>query len=128
MRMSAPDTHAPTTIFIVDDEPMLLDLAKTILGPVGFNVRTYRDPQKALEDYREAKPEVVVTDYAMVGMNGMEVVRECRRINAGQKIMLLSGTVDESVYAGEESKPDVFLAKPYQIREFVEAIQKLAKR
>ena len=34
------------TIFVVDDEPMLLDLAAAILQPLGFNVRTFRDPQK----------------------------------------------------------------------------------
>jgi hypothetical protein len=39
----------------------------------------------------------------------------------------VSGTVDETIYAGATEKPDRFLAKPYQIRDFVEAIQTLAK-
>ncbi len=125
--MSAPDANQPITIFIVDDEPMLLDLAKSVLGSSNFSVRTFRDPKKALLEYATAMPEVVVTDYAMTDMNGMDLTRECRRINPRQKILLISGTVDESIFADEPVKPDLFLAKPYQIREFVETIQKLAK-
>lgn len=117
----------PSTIFVVDDEPMLLDLAAMILQPLGFNVRTFRDPKKALAEYPAARPAVVVTDYAMGEMNGLDLVRECKRINPRQKIILLSGTVDEDIYADAQIKPDRFLAKPYQIRDFVESIQALAK-
>jgi two-component system OmpR family response regulator len=113
------------TIFVVDDEPMLLDLAAAILQPLGFNVRTFRDPKAALTEFLTVRPTVIVTDYAMGAMNGMDLVRECRRVNSRQKIMLLSGTVDEHVYANEPVKPDRFLAKPYQVREFVELIQNL---
>jgi len=117
----------PAMIFVVDDEPMLLDLATTILQPLGFTVRTFRDPKEALAEYPAAKPAIVVTDYAMGGMNGLDLVRECKRINPRQKTILLSGTVDENIFANAQSKPDRFLAKPYQIRDFVESIQELAK-
>lgn len=117
----------PVTIFVVDDEPMLLDLAVTILQPLGFKVRTFSDPKKALAEYPAAKPAVVVTDYAMGEMNGLELVRECKRINPRQKTILLSGTVDENVFADAQSKPDRFLAKPYQIPDFVESVQSLLK-
>ena len=117
----------PATIFVVDDEPMLLDLATTILQPLGFDVRTFRDPRKALAEYPAAKPAVVVTDYLMGEMNGMDLVRECKRINPRQKMILLSGTVDENIFASTQCKPDRFLAKPYQIRDLVESIQSLVK-
>jgi CheY-like chemotaxis protein len=119
--------ETPVTIFVVDDEPMLLDLAATILQPLGFQVRTFSDPKKALAEYPAAKPAVVVTDYAMGGMSGLDLVRECRRINPRQKTILLSGTVDEKIYADAQSKPDRYLAKPYQIPDFVESIQALVK-
>jgi len=124
---STQTDDTPATIFVVDDEPMLLDLAMTILQPLGFDVRTFRDPKKALAEYPAAKPAVVVTDYAMGEMNGLDLVRECRRINPQQKTILLSGTVDENIFANAQIKPDRFLAKPYQIRDFVETIQSLAK-
>jgi two-component system, OmpR family, response regulator len=117
----------PATIFVVDDEPMLLDLAMAILEPLGFDVRTFCDPKQALAEYPAAKPAVVVTDYAMGGMNGLDLMRECKRINPRQKTILLSGTVDENIYANAQIKPDRFLSKPYQIRDFVETIQSLVK-
>ncbi|HEY3761125.1 MAG TPA: response regulator [Verrucomicrobiae bacterium] len=126
--MSAPDTHDSITVFVVDDEPLLLDLAKTILNPLGYNIQIFSDPRKALAAYPKAKPALVVTDYAMPWMTGLEVIRECRRIHPDQKTILLSGTVDEMIYASEPepTRPNQFLAKPYQVRDFIQAVQKLA--
>ena len=120
--------HASVTIFVVDDEPMLLEMAVMILEPLNFHVRTFRDPQTALSEFSAAKPrpDLVVTDYAMHTMSGMDLIRECRRIHPEQKIILLSGTVDESVYANAPVKPDRFLAKPYQVSDFVTLVQLLA--
>ncbi|MGO8764851.1 MAG: response regulator [Limisphaerales bacterium] len=123
--MSATHHQHPPTIFIVDDEPMLLDLAQTLLVPLGFDVRVYSDPRKALAEFAAARPSLVITDYAMGGLNGMDVLRECRKLNPRQKVVLLSGTVDESIFANDSYKPDHFLAKPYQVRDFVELVQKL---
>ena len=121
-------TDAKITVFVVDDEPMLLDLASTVLENAGFSVRVFRDPQQALFEFANTKPEpdVLVTDYAMGAMNGMDLIRECRRIKPEQKIILISGTVDRSIYSNSPVKPDRFLAKPYPIDDFVQAIQSLA--
>ena len=115
-----------STIFVVDDEPMLLDLTVAILAPLGYDVRTFRDPQMALVEFPAVKPVVLVTDYAMGAMNGMDLLRKCRQINPRQKVLLLSGTVDENIYADDAVRPDAFLAKPYQISELIESVQKLA--
>jgi CheY-like chemotaxis protein len=117
---------SPATIFVVDDEPMLLDLAAALLKPAGFEVRTFRDPKAALAEFGTTKPRVLVTDYAMGDMNGLELVQQCRKINPRQKILLMSGTVNENIYAQDTDKPDAFLAKPYQVRDFVGCVQKLA--
>ena len=61
----------------------------------------------------------------MAGMNGMDLIRECKRINPQQKTILLSGTVDESIYANSPIKPDYLLTKPYQIHKLVEMIHSL---
>ncbi len=105
---------------------MLLDLAAAILEPQGFEVRTFRDPRMAMQAFPEANPLVLVTDYAMGELNGMDLIRECRRRNPQQKIILLSGTVDEGVYANDPVKPDYFMAKPYQVHTFVDLVKKLA--
>jgi two-component system OmpR family response regulator len=128
MELTKPSSGAgsPATIFVVDDEPMLLDLAVAILEPAGYDVRTFRDPQTALAEFSAGKPAVLVTDYAMGAMSGMDLLRKCRQINPRQKVLLLSGTVDENIYADDTAKPDAFLAKPYQISELIESVQKLA--
>lgn len=126
-RKNSSNVNAPVTIFVVDDEPILLDLALTILQPLGYHVQTFRDPKAALKAFPAGKPSVVVTDYAMGGMTGMDLLREFRRVNPRQKIILLSGTVDEQIYADDKNKPDRFLAKPYQIRDFVASVQTLLK-
>jgi CheY-like chemotaxis protein len=61
-------------------------------------------------------------------MTGMDLIRECRRLNPGQKMVLISGTVDENVFADAPVKPDRFLTKPYQIHELTDCVRKLVGR
>ena len=68
------------------------------------------------------------TDFAMHAMNGMDLIRECRRISPEQKILLVSGTVDEAVYRDSPFKPDDFLAKPYPARQLADSVQSLLAR
>jgi DNA-binding NtrC family response regulator len=128
MSQNTPANNLGNTpvVFVVDDEPMLLDLAAAILQPQGFEVRTFRDPRLALEEFSVVKPLVVVTDYAMGEVNGMDLIHECRRRNPSQKIILLSGTVDEGIYADDPVKPDYFMAKPYQVQALIELVRKLS--
>ena len=132
--MSQPEAHdgadSSPTIYVVDDEQMLLDLAEMILEPAGFHVCLFRDPQMALREYAatQSPPDVLVTDYAMGPMNGMDLINECKRLHPEQRTILLSGTVDESIYMQSAVKPDRFLAKPYQISKLVEVIRSLLKQ
>ena len=125
MKAAKSDPGNQPTIFVVDDEPMLLELAEAILKPLGYHIRTFRDPELALKEFSAAPPAVVITDYAMPRMTGMDLIRECRRIRPRQKIILLSGTVDEHVFADAPVKPDQFLTKPYQVQELAERVKSL---
>ncbi|HEY4417403.1 MAG TPA: response regulator [Verrucomicrobiae bacterium] len=121
----AREALKPTLIFVVDDEPLLLDLAAIIINPMGFEVRTFRDPEVALREYINEPPDLIITDYAMGRMSGMDLIRECRRINPDQKILLISGTVDEHAFAESAIRPNRFMAKPYQFVEFSNCIHEL---
>ena len=125
MPASKKTPAAVPTIFVVDDEPLLLDLAETILSPLGCHVRTFIDPEKALKEFPAAAPVVVMTDYAMGRMSGMDLIRECRRLNPKQKTILISGTVDGEVFAGAAVKPDEFVAKPYDVNKLVEMVRQM---
>lgn len=121
--MDAPD-NAKVLIYVVDDEPMLLELAATVLQPSGYEVKTFIDPTAALKAFAAAtvRPALLITDYAMHSMNGMELLRECKRIHPQQKTLLVSGTVDEAIYRNAPVKPDRFLAKPYHSKQLLELV------
>jgi len=124
---SAVRKDPPSLVYVVDDEPMLLELATVILEPLGYQVKSFRDPQTALDSFRSARPPpaLVITDYSMHNMTGMDLLEGCRRARPGQKILMVSGTVDERIYRDSAWKPDQFLAKPYQARQLVEAVKEL---
>jgi len=115
---------------VVDDEPMLLELAEAILAPLGHEVKTFRDPDSALQAYRAATvlPVVVVTDYSMQHMSGQQLLCACRRICPDQKVLMVSGTVEEDIFDKKENQPTAFLPKPYQAQELLAAVAALLPR
>jgi CheY-like chemotaxis protein len=123
---SQQDASCPR-IFVVDDEPILLELAEQILSNIRAEVQTFNNPEVALQTYTDAekRPDLIITDFAMHEMDGLALIRACRRLNPRQKILLISGTVDESVFNGTGLKPDGFLAKPYQPAALTSVVQKL---
>ena len=114
-------------VFAVDDEPMLLELLTLVLEPLGYVVRTFRDPASAVREFEAAnpKPDVIITDFAMHSMNGLDLIRDCRRIVPLQKILMVSGTVDATVYRDSPHKPDEFLAKPYPASQLADLVRSL---
>ena len=135
MSQSSAHQNGKTTdkrplVFAVDDEPMLLELAVMVVEPLGCRVMTFRDPVEAVRVFSLANPlpDLIITDFAMHQMNGLDLIRECRRINPGQKILMVSGTVDETVYKDSPHKPDVFLAKPYQTAVMAQIVNELLGR
>jgi CheY-like chemotaxis protein len=114
-------------VFVVDDEPMLLELASLIVEPLGCRVKTFRDPTTAVREFSLANPlpALVITDFAMHQMNGLDLIRDCRRINPKQRILLVSGTVDAGIFRDSPQKPDAFLAKPYQAAELADLVKAL---
>ena len=121
------ETDSRPVIFLVDDEAMLLELNAVILEPLGYRVLTFRDPVAAVRAFLAAdpRPALVVTDYAMHAMNGMEVITACRRAQPGQKFILVSGTLGETIFEDSPEKPNRFLAKPYQCKQLTELVRAL---
>jgi len=132
--MSEPKTNSPASgpnggalIYVVDDEPMLLELASVILEPLGYTIETFRSAESALRAFKvaESPPALVITDYAMHEMTGLDLVGACRQIQPRQKILLVSGTVGEDIVRDAPAKPDRFLAKPYQSKQLIDAVEAL---
>jgi CheY-like chemotaxis protein len=118
-------------IYIIDDEPMLLDLARGVLEAEGYRVKTYRNPSEALKEFRRAsqRPALILTDYQMSEMNGLELTAACRRLNPGQRVILVSGTVDTGS-CSESMDPDLpnrFLPKPYTAESLGRLVHELLR-
>ncbi len=114
-----------TLIYVVDDEPMLLELAAVILEPLGYDIKTFRSPADAVQTYKDAgkPPALIITDYAMHHMTGMDLLQACRKVHPGQRILLVSGTVGPDIFAKSAAKPNRFLAKPYHAKDLIEAVK-----
>jgi CheY-like chemotaxis protein len=118
-------TTTKPLVYVVDDEAMLLELATVILEPLGYEIATFRDPEEALEAFTHScpRPALLITDYAMHSMNGMDLIHGCRRLEPQQKVLLLSGTVGPEIFHQAAHKPDQFLAKPYHARQLIELVK-----
>jgi len=121
----------PPLVYIVDDEPVLVDLAEASLAPGGFTVKKFVDPEEALKTFAKArpKPDVLVTDYAMGKMNGLELLAKCKAHRSDLKCVLISGTVGAEVVFEAPTKMDRFITKPYQPEALLELVRRvLAER
>ncbi len=119
-----PEDHANFSVAIVDDEPHLLTMYQQLLKrreiPVSF---VANGGHAALEKFRKAKPRpsIVIIDYRMPDMNGIELMGEILRMAPGTKIIFISA--DESVrWETLRNGASAFLRKPVGIKEITESI------
>lgn len=81
----------PPHVLVVDDERVIADTLSIILSRNGFSVMTAYDGQRALELARLVSPQLLISDVAMPGMNGVELATAIKRSNPQCKILLFSG-------------------------------------
>lgn len=129
--MSVPGTTPAKDdrlIYLVDDEELLLELAEMSLLPDGYALKKFQNPQVAFESFtREpCKPSLLLTDYAMDSMNGMELSAKCKSAYPALKILMVSGTAGPEVV--DEAAPgtvDRFMAKPYNPADLASTVRSL---
>lgn len=114
-------------IYIVDDEPLLLDLAEATLTSPDYKLRKFLDPEAALDSFLEArtKPALLITDYSMGKMNGLELVEKCRAVKPDLKSILVSGTAGAEIMLGSDVKVDQFVGKPYHPTSLVDLVRRV---
>ena len=78
-------------ILVIDDEPSIRDLLDTLLSRKGYDVILTDSGQKGLEVFRRARPDVVVLDLKMPGMDGLTVLQQVRSLNPKQPVIVLTG-------------------------------------
>jgi len=105
-----------THILIVDDDPMSLKVLERHLVRAGYRVSTASDGNEALEVVLRSSPQMVIADWMMPGMNGIELCSSLRRIESGRKIYFLLVTgegEDENVVRAFDAGVDDYLLKPF---------------
>lgn len=114
-------------VFLVDDQPVLLDLAEMSLQSEGYTLKKFTDPELALKAFLKARPKPVllITDYAMGKMNGLELIEKCKEASPELKSILISGTAGAEIVLESSVKVDRFLGKPYQPPSLAELVRRV---
>lgn len=130
MKQPTSATHvrpakATPLIFLVDDEPLLLDLAELTLQGDGYRLKKFLDPELAYQAFARArvKPDLIVSDYAMGRTNGCDLLARCKQLAPTLKTILVSGTVGPEIVLNAPVAIDRFLAKPYQPAVLAELVR-----
>ncbi len=116
------------TILVVDDEPKIAELARDYLEHAGFAVRTAGDGETALGLVRRERPDLVVLDLGLPGLDGLDVTRSIRR-DTNLPIIMLTARDDElDKLVGLELGADDYLTKPFSPRELVARVRAVLRR
>lgn len=120
---SSPERRA--IIYVVDDEAMIGEMVEFVLKAAGYETIFFLDPEQAYEALGEAdlKPDLLLTDFRMSSINGMELIERCRQIQPGLRAILISGNVGPEITQYYSAKPDGFLSKPFLPKALVETVR-----
>lgn len=112
-------------LLAVDDEPGICDILKKTFSPIGFTVLTATNGQEALSLVKKEKPKIVFLDIRMLGMPGLEVLKEIKKIDNRIKVIMITVLDDEKTK--DEAKKlgaDEFIIKPFMSDYLEEVVRK----
>jgi DNA-binding response OmpR family regulator len=117
-----------TRALIVEDEKNLVALLRGYLEREGFEVHEALDGSAALEVARGVNPDVVVLDWMLPKLDGMEVLRELRRFSDAYVILLTARTEEVDRIVGLSTGADDYLTKPFSPGELIARIRAMLRR
>ncbi len=120
-----PEITGAGTVLVVEDDPMVRNMTRIMLGRLGYSVLEAKDGVEAVEVFQQHQQEIhcVISDLTMPRMDGWETLAALRGLSPKIPVILSSGYDEAQVMAEEHpERPDAFLGKPYQIKGLSETI------
>ncbi|MCI0491297.1 MAG: response regulator [Blastocatellia bacterium] len=114
-------------ILIVDDDIQVREVLKILLSMAGYTVREATTARKAIESYKQQPSDLIITDILMPDKDGLELIREVRRIHPDAKIIAMSGggQIGSEEYLSWAKKfgAKYHLSKPIPRKELLKAVE-----
>lgn len=115
-------------ILVVDDEPSILNIISAYLKPEGYEIFTAADGNQAIKAAHAFKPDLVILDIMLPGMDGIEVLTRIRRESDVYAILLSARTEEMDRVVGLTVGADDYVTKPFSPRELTARVKSAFKR
>ncbi len=115
-------------VLVVDDEDHIVELARLYLSREGYQVESVGDGAQAVARFHQVKPDLVVLDIMLPGVDGLTICREIRKLSQVPIIMLTARDEVTDKVVGLELGADDYLTKPFHPRELVARAKALVRR
>ncbi len=115
-------------ILVVDDESTLRDTVRAYLEQEGFQVRVAADGRVALQEIPNFKPDLLILDIMLPGVDGLEVLRRLRQSSDAYVIMLTARADETDKVVGLTLGADDYMTKPFSARELVARVKAALRR
>ncbi len=117
-----------TKILVIDDEPSIINLVSAYLKPEGYEVYTASDGNAGLKAARAFKPDLIILDLMLPGIDGIELLTRLRRESDVYVIMLTARTDETDKIVGLSVGADDYVTKPFSPRELVARVKAALRR
>ena len=108
-------------VLVVDDEAITREVVAAMLEIEGVEVHAAHDGATALEMAQDVRPDLVLLDVMMPGMNGIEV---CRRLSGDTRVVMLTATADDDTRrAARDAGAEAYLLKPFSARDLYAVVE-----
>jgi len=115
-------------ILVIDDEPSIINLVSAYLKPEGYEVYTASDGNAGLKSARAFKPDLIILDLMLPGIDGIELLSRLRRESDVYVIMLTARTDETDKIVGLSVGADDYVTKPFSPRELVARVKAALRR
>jgi two-component system alkaline phosphatase synthesis response regulator PhoP len=118
----------PPKILVIDDEPSITNLVSSYLKKEGYEVYTASDGEAGLRSARAFKPDLIILDVMLPGMDGIELLSRLRRESSVHVIMLTARTEETDKIVGLTVGADDYVTKPFSPRELTARVKSAMRR